>query len=119
MSWKRKKRVQGKNKNHSLSKKLKQDKKITEEFEVMMNNLSLEELIGLKLELAAKAAGGMLYGLPLWSALPDITKDAIVKYAYSATSSKVEAARLLGINKVRFNKLLKQYKTESYFEEKI
>ena len=56
MSWKKKKRVQGKNKNHSLSKKLKQDKKITEEFEVMMNNLSLEELIGLKLELAAKAA---------------------------------------------------------------
>ena len=117
MAFKRKNRTQGKNKNHSLSKKLKQDKKITEEFEVMMNNLSLEELIGLKLELAAKAAGGVLYGIPIWSAMPNITKDAILKYAYSATQSKMEAARFLGINKVRFNKLLKQYKTENYFEK--
>jgi len=117
MAWKRKNRTQGKNKNHSLSKKLKQENKVTEEFEVMLNNLTLEELIGLKLELAAKAAGGVYYGMPIWSALPNITKDAILKFAYSATKSKMEAARFLGINKVRFNKLLKQYKTEDYFEE--
>ena len=118
MVWKRKNRTKGKNKNHSLGKKLKQEDKITEEFEVMLNNLTLEEVIGLKLELAAKAAGGMLYGMSLWAAMPNITKDAILKYALSATTSKMEAARFLGVNKARFNKLLKQYKTESYFEEK-
>ena len=52
------------------------------------------------------------------AAMPNITKDAILKYALSATTSKMEAARFLGVNKARFNKLLKQYKTESYFEEK-
>jgi len=118
MTWKRKNRTKGKNKNYSLGKKLKQEDKITEEFEVMLNNLTLEEIIGLKLELAAKATGGMLYGMPLWSAMPSIAKDAILKYALSATTSKMEAARFLGVNKARFNKLLKQYKTESYFEEK-
>ena len=35
----------------------------------MLNNLSLEEIIGLKLELAAKAAGGYLYGIPIFSSI--------------------------------------------------
>ena len=38
----------------SISKKLKRERRITEEFEVMLNNLSLEEIIALKLELASK-----------------------------------------------------------------
>ena len=35
--------------NYSISKKLKKERKSTEEFEVMLNNLSLEEIIALKL----------------------------------------------------------------------
>ena len=34
-----------------------------------INNLTLEEIIGLKLELAAKSAGGYLYGIPIFSAI--------------------------------------------------
>ena len=118
MAWKKSKRTQGKNKYHSLSKKLRKEQKSTDEFEVMLNNLSLEEVVGLKLELAAKSAGGMLYGIPIWFSMQSIVKDAVLKYAYSATTTKMEAARFLGINKARLNKLLKQYRTESYFEEK-
>ena len=51
MSWKRKKTRKGRNTYYSLSKKLRQEKKSNDEFEVMMGNLTLEELIGLKLEL--------------------------------------------------------------------
>ena len=47
MPWQKKKRIQGKNKYYSLSKKLKRENKITDEFEVMFNSLSLEEVIGL------------------------------------------------------------------------
>ena len=112
------KKTKGKNKHSSLSKKLQRDGKSTDEFEVMLNNLSLEEVIGLKLELAAKAAGGMLYGLPLWYSLKNITNDAVLKYAYSAAASKMEAARFLGLDKTRFNRLLKKYQIESYFKEK-
>ena len=66
MSWKKKRKTQeGKNKYYSLSNKLKKESRSHDEFEVMLNNLSLEEIIGLKLELAAKAAGGYLYGIPI------------------------------------------------------
>ena len=117
MAWKKTKRTQGKNRNHSLSKKLRKENKITHSFEIMLNNLTLEEIIGLKLELAAKAAGGLLYGHPIWYSLPNLVKDAVLKYAYSATKTKMEAARFLGFSKNKFNELVKKYHTESYFEE--
>jgi hypothetical protein len=118
MVWKKKKRTQGKNRYYSLAKKLTKEKKITTDFEDMLNNLSLEEVIGLKLELAAKAAGGMLFGIPIWYSMQDITKDAVLKYACSATRTKMEAARFLGLDKKRLNELVKNYQIESYFEEK-
>ena len=107
-----------KKKNYSFSRKLIKDGRIIPEFEVMLAGLSLEEVIGLKLELAAKAAGGMLYGLPLWKAFPDITRDAVIKFAISSTKTKLEAARVLGIDKARLFRLIKQYEVEDYFEEK-
>jgi len=115
MSWNKKKKIQGKNRYYSLSNKLKKENKSHDEFEVMLNNLTLEEVIGLKLELAAKSIGGYLYGIPIFSAIPYLVRDAILKYALSATRSKKEAARALGINLDHFKKLIKKYNTESYF----
>ena len=117
MAWNKKKKIQGKNKYYSLSNKLKKENRSHDEFEVMLNNLSFEEIIGLKLELAAKAVGGYLYGIPIFSAIPYLVRDAILKYALSATRSKKEAARALGINLDHFKKLIKKYNTESYFED--
>ena len=54
--WVPKKR-QSKYKRLSLSKILKKKNKIDKEFEVILNSLSLEEVIGLKLELASKTIG--------------------------------------------------------------
>ena len=116
MSWKKKKKIQGKNRYYSLSNKLKKENKSHDEFEVMLNNLTLEEVIGLKLELAAKSIGGYLYGIPIFSAIPYIVRDAILKYSLSAARSKREAARFLGISLDHFKKLIKKYNTESYFE---
>ena len=79
MSRIKKKRLQGKNKYYSISNKLRKENKSHDEFEVMLNNLTLEEIIGLKLELAAKAVGGMLFGIPIWYTMQDITKDAVLK----------------------------------------
>ena len=118
MSWEKKKRRQGKNQYYSISRKLRREKIITEEFEVMLNSLSLEEVIALKLELSSKTIGGYLYGLPLWDALPLIIKDAVLKYGVSATRTQTEAARFLGLNKDRLFKLLKKFEIHSFFEEK-
>ena len=51
VNWKRKRNYNGKNKNYSISKKLRKDRKSNEEFEIMLGSLTLEELIALKLEL--------------------------------------------------------------------
>ena len=123
MGWKRKinrqipKRHNSPVKNFSISKKLRSELKTNEEFEIMLANLSLEEIIALKLELAAKAVNGYMYGIPIWYTLPTIIKDAALKFAYSAARSKKEAARFLGIDIMSFNNLVNSYRIKSFFEE--
>ena len=117
MSWKRKKLRKGRNTHYSLSKKLRQEKKSNDEFEIMLASLSLEEVIGLKLELSTKPVNNRLYGLPIWFNLTDIVRDAIFKYAYSATRTQVEAMRFLGLRPDKFLKLKKKYNPSSYFED--
>jgi len=110
----------GRNLYYSLSNKLKKEGKSSEEFEILFNNLSLEEVIGLKLELASKfGLRGKMYGLPIWYSLRTIVKDAVLKYAVSATRSKREAARFLGLHEQRLNILLRKHKVDKYFEEEV
>jgi len=115
MAWKKKKRLQGKNQYYSISRKLRKEHKSSDEFEIMLNNLSLEEVIALKLELASKVAGNRLYGLPLWESLSLIIKDAVLKYGVSATRTQAETARFLGLNKDRLSKLMKKFDIQKYF----
>jgi len=117
MSWKKKKRLSGKNAHYSVSKKLRKESKSSEEFELMLNNLSLEDVIALKLELATKPFGGKCYGIPLWYSTREIVQDALIKTALSVCRSKRESARFLGLIPQDFRKLLKKYQTESFFEE--
>ena len=117
MSWKRRKTRKGRNTYYSLSKKLRQEKRSNDEFETMLGSLSLEEIIGLKVELATKPGSNRLYGFPLWFNLTDIVKDAIFKYAYSATRTGMEAMRFLGLKENDFYRLRNKYDPISYFED--
>lgn len=105
-------------KEYSISKVLKDQKKSNEYFEILLNNLTLEELIALKLELGYKAIGFPLHGFPIWRNLNHIIKEALLLYAVSATKSKREASRFLGINTILFFKLLKKYEIDAYFTKK-
>ena len=119
MTWKQKtnKQTDQRRKDYSLSRKLKNENKITEEFEIMMAQLSLEEVIALKLEIATKAAGGLLYGMPMWKSMPLIVKEALLKHAVSACQTNLEAASFLGIEKAHLSKLLRKFNIDKYFEE--
>ena len=55
--------------------------------------------------------------MPLWGALPNICKDAVLRYAVSASRSNAEAARLLGVDKARLKKLYKKFDLYNYFGE--
>lgn len=117
MSW-RPSRRDGGTAGYSLSRKLRKDGKTTDEFEVMLSSLPLEDVIALKLELASKSFGGKLYGLPIWASLLDIIRDAVLKYVWSASRTKIEAARFLGLNESRFRELVKKYGVKDFFSEK-
>lgn len=102
---------------YSIVNKLKTQNKIDERFEIMLSSLTLEEIIGLRLELAAKTVNHKLYGINIWSSVQDIVRDGILKYVYSAARTKGEMASFLGIDKKSLNRLLKKYKITNYFSK--
>jgi len=118
VAWKSKKKPYGANSNYSVTRKLRADGKSNDQFEVMVDAISLEELIALKLDLAVKSTGGKMYGFPLWYSIPEICRAAVLKYVLSASRTKMEAARFLGVNKEYLYRLLKKYDTETFFQEK-
>ena len=102
---------------YSIANKLKAEGKINEKFEIMLSSLTLEEIIGLRLELAAKSVNYKLYGLNLWSAVPNMVRDGILKYVYSAARTKGEMASFLGIDKNTLKRLLKKYDITNYLSK--
>lgn len=98
MSWKKKLReYKGRNNEYSLRKKLKKDKKITDDFEIMLSSLTLEEIIGLRLELASLYINNKLYNFPLYKSIKYIIKESLLIFALSSTRTTKDAASVLGI----------------------
>ena len=76
--------------------------------------LSGLKVIGLRLELAAAAVDGKLYGFKLWQSIPNIAKEAVLLYTVSAAKSRNEAASFLGIKKEQFRTLIKKFGIKDY-----
>jgi len=102
----------------SLSRKLRDRGKSNEAFEVMLSALTLEEIIGLKLECSSRLAGGKMYGFNLWSNIVDITKEALYNAVISVAKTNKEATRILGINDDTFKKLKRKYKIREEYDIK-
>ena len=81
----------------------------------MLNSLSLEEVIGLKLELASAAVNNKLFGLSLWYGMPFIAREAVFKYALSATRTKTECMNFLGLKQKHYYDIWKNYQVENFF----
>jgi len=96
--WKKKLReYKGKFENYSIRKKLFKEKRINSNFESILNSLTLEEIIALKLELAASYVNHKLYGFPIFKALKYIVRESCLMFALSATRTPKDAATMLGI----------------------
>ena len=119
MPWTKKRRTYAKKKQYSVIGKLEREEKIDDRFQLTMNRLTLEEIIAVKLELTAKSCGGSIYGLPIWHSIPHIVKDACLKFAMSATRTKLEAARFLGISVHDFKIYWDKFKPRHYFDDEI
>jgi hypothetical protein len=103
--------------NKSIIKKLTHEGVVSDPLLVLINNLTLEDLIAIKLELACRHVNNRLYGLDIWKKSGYIIKEALLKFAISTTQSKKDAARFLGLNYLQFKQQLKQYDIETYFKE--
>ena len=119
MSWKNKKKKNAitKYSKYSIINKLKSEKKITDSTLNNINNISLEDLIAIKLELSTRYLYGKFYGLPVWRLTRHAVTDALLKTALSIARTKKEAARFLGVDYMEFNRYIKKYNTISFFEE--
>ena len=83
----------------------------------VLSSLTLEEVIGLKLEQASKLLGGKLFNFPIYKAMPEICRAAMFMFAISVSETKKEAARVLGIDRADYYKIIKKYGTENYFDD--
>tara|TARA_R110000824_G_scaffold202583_2_gene386808 strand:+ start:897 stop:1253 length:357 start_codon:yes stop_codon:yes gene_type:complete len=100
----------------SFSDKLRNEGRSNEAFEVLLSSLTLEEIIGLKLECAFRLTGGKLYGFNLWSRIVDITKEGLYNAVISVVPTNRAAARILGINEQTFKSLKKKYKIREEYD---
>ena len=108
--WRKKnKEFKGKNYFYSLRNQLQSKNKINEDFELILNNLTLEEVIGLKLELSSSYINNRLYNIPIWNNILYICKEAVLKYALSSCRTIKDAASFVGISENDFRKELKKY----------
>ena len=101
----------------SFSRKLRNKGKSNEAFEIMLSALTLEEIIGLKLECASRLTNGKLYGFNLWSNVVETTKEALYNAVVSITSTNKEATRILGISSQTFKSLKRKYNIRSSYDD--
>ena len=103
--------------NKSIVNKLTHEGVVSQDLLVLINNLTLEDLIAIKLELSCSLVKNKLYGIDFWSNSCYIIREALLKFAISASRSKKDAARFLGLDLREFNTQYKKYNIESYFKE--
>ena len=103
--------------NKSIIKKLTHEGVVSDPLLVLINNLTLEDLIAIKLELSCCHVNNRLYGLDIWHKACYIMKEALLKFAISTTQSKKDAARFLGLNYLEFKKQYDRFDVEIFFSE--
>jgi len=105
--------------NKSLINKLENEGFINDQILTAIGNLSIEDLIAVKLELSAKHINNRLYGFDIWRQTTNITKEAVLKFALSTTKSKKDAARFLGLTYAEFKRVVATYNVKSFFSDDI
>ena len=85
----------------------------------MISHLSLEEIIGLKLELALRAFTQPIFGFQIYNRLDKIVKEAVVRYAVTAARSGYDAAAFLGVTRAELSKLVSAFGADSLFHDEI
>lgn len=82
----------------SIIKKLREEKRSNEEFETMLQHLTLEEVFFLRIELENRSFKNNLFGYKIYIIVKDVISEGLVRFALQLKGSKAGAARLLGMD---------------------
>jgi|TARA_R110002020_G_scaffold236447_3_gene448780 hypothetical protein len=91
---------------------LKKEGRVNEGFLNIVSDLTLEELIAVKLEQSSKMMRGKLYNFPLWYTMPNVCRDACMLFVRTCCSTKADMASVLGVPYDYFIDLYKKYYKE-------
>ena len=79
------------------------------DFEFVLSNLTLEELVLAKLELSTRSTNEKFFGYPIYNNIQNIVKESLIKFALEFCDTKERACNMLGLNKAQFTKYLKKH----------
>jgi len=88
---------------------LKKEGRINEEVLNVVSDLTLEELISIKLELSANMLNGKLYNFPIWYNLPYIVRESLLNFVNRNCKTKMDMSNTLGIPYEQFIQIYKKY----------
>jgi len=94
----------------SLIKKLREEKRSCEEFEVMLKHLTLEEIFFLRLELEDESFKNNLSGYKLYFVIKEVITEGLLKYALNLRKTKKGASRFLGLDIDTLERQMFKYK---------
>lgn len=94
------------NKYYSLTEELKESKRIDDQFIHIIDGLSLEDLMLLKIESASKYVRGKLYGMKFYFNLVPIMRAALLRYCNKKFNKTAHAANFLGLTQKKYEILL-------------
>ena len=96
------------NKYDSVLKNI-NNKFVNKNFEFILSNITLEDLITAKLELSARSLNGKLFGYPIYKNVQHITRESLVRFALRFCNSQEKAANLLGLNVRELKSYIKKH----------
>ena len=106
------------NQRNLVLKRLRKEKKINENLEILISEISLEDLITLKLEISSKNLNNRIFGPLFLKNIEMMVKDSIIKFAVNRTHSIREAAAMLGTRSSLIKTFIYKYGLGSDFSEK-
>ena len=96
------------NKYDSVLKNI-NNKFVNKNFEFILSNITLEDLIIAKLELSARSLNGKLFGYPIYKNVQHITRESLVRFALRFCNSQEKAANLLGLSVRELKSYIKKH----------
>jgi hypothetical protein len=98
-----------KGKKRSFISELREEGKVDSPFLDKVSDLTIEELIAIKLECSAKMMRGKLYNFPLWYTLPYMVRDAMMNFVDRNCKTKTDMSNVLGIPYSEFIQIYRKY----------